>query len=303
MPTVAIDAREARVARPRGSGRYVRALVAAVRGLGAFELREDAGGGVGWPLRLARARPDLVHGAGGALPLLRTCPAVVSVHDVAETAAARRSARSAELVLCASTFVAAAAVERYGLDPARVRVVPHAPALPRGELPMPDGPPYLLAVGGLGPAASRARLSAAFGALRASELPEHRLVLVGAADAQLRAPGVEVAGWVDDARLDALMRGADVLVQPGLQQGFGLAVLEAMARGVPVAAADAGALPETCGDAAELFAPLDPDALAAAVLRARARRAALAAAGRERAALFSWEGTAQATALVYRELL
>ena len=119
----------------------------------------------------------------------------------------------------------------------------------------------------------------------------------------MRAPGVELTGWLDDAGLDALMRGADVLVHPSLYEGFGLVVLEAMARGVPVAAADATALPATCGDAAELFDPLDPDAIAAAVLRARARRDELAAAGRERAALFTWDATAEATALVYRELL
>ena len=128
-------------------------------------------------------------------------------------------------------------------------------------------------------------------------------MLAGAGARPLGGAGVEATGWLDDARLDALMRGADVLVHPSLYDGFGLVVLEAMARGVPVAAADAAALPATCGDAAELFDPLDPDAIAAAILRARERRDELAAAGRERAALFTWDATAEATALVYRELL
>jgi len=328
MPTVAIDAREARAARPRGPGRYARELIAALERLGVYEIREDVGGlgpevlweQVGWPRRLARHRPDLVHAPSGLLPLRRPCPGVVSVHDLAfeahptelaPRAAWRRrtfvprSVRSAELTLCGSAFVAADLAERYGADPDTVRVVPYAPALAPGDAPVPDGPPYLLAVGDLRPSKNLGRLVAAFTALRAGELPDHRLVLAGAgrAGSELRAAGVDAIGWLDDADLDALMRGADALVHPSLYEGFGLVVLEAMARGVPVAAADATALPATCGEAAELFDPLDPDAIAAAVLRALARRGELAAAGRERAALFTWDATAAATALVYRELL
>jgi glycosyltransferase involved in cell wall biosynthesis len=265
-----------------------------------------------------RTRPDLIHAPDGLLPARRSCPGVVSVHDLAfeahpddlgRRAAWRRrtftprSVRSAELTLCGSAFTAADVIERYRVDPGTLRVVPYAPALAFGDAPVPEGSPYLLAVGDLLPRKNLGRLVEAFGALRAGELPDHRLVLAGVGRPELRAAGVEVTGWVDDARLDALMRGADVLVHPSLYEGFGLVVLEAMARGVPVAAADATALPETCGDAAELFDPFDPDAIAAAVLRAQARRDELAAAGRERAALFTWDATAQATALVYRELL
>jgi glycosyltransferase involved in cell wall biosynthesis len=108
---------------------------------------------------------------------------------------------------------------------------------------------------------------------------------------------------VDEERLDALMRGADLLVHPSLHEGFGLVVLEAMARGTPVAAARAGALPETAGGAAELFDPRDPDDLAAAVRRALDRAPELAAAGRARATEFSWERTARETLAVYREVL
>ena len=272
---------------------------------------------VGWPRRLARHPPDLVHAPGGLLPLRRPCRGLVSVHDLAfevhddlaPRAAWRhrrfvpRSARSAELTLCGSAFTAADVAERYDVDPDRLRVVPYAPALARGDAPLPDHGPYLLAVGDQRPSRNLDRLVSAFAALRAGELPEHRLVLAGAGDSGLGGDGVETTGWLEDARLEALMRGADVLVHPSLYDGFGLVVLEAMARGVPVAAADAAALPSTCADAAELFEPLDPDAIAATVLRARARRDELAAAGRERAALFTWDATAEATALVYRELL
>ena len=324
MPTVAIDAREARAERPRGRGRYARELIAAQRRLGVYEVREEVGGmgpevlweQVAWPRRLARHPPDLVHAPSGLLPLRRPCPGLVSVHDLAfeahddlpPRAAWRhrtfvpRSVRSAELTLCGSAFTAADVAERYDVDPDRLRVVPYAPALEHGDAPLPDGAPYLLAVGDQRPSRNLERLVAAFAALRAGELPDHRLVLAGAGPAS-RGAGVEATGWLADAQLDALMRGAEVVVHPSLYDGGGLVVLEAMARGVPVAAAEAAALPATCADAAELFDPLDPDAIADAVLRARARRDELAAAGRERAALFTWDATAEATALVYRELL
>ncbi|TMK97198.1 MAG: glycosyltransferase family 4 protein, partial [Actinobacteria bacterium] len=114
---------------------------------------------------------------------------------------------------------------------------------------------------------------------------------------------VETVGYLDDERLDVLMRGADVLVHPSLYEGFGLVVLEAMARGVPVAAANATALPETGGDAAVYFDPLDARAIARAIQEALDARADLAARGRARAAQFSWRRTAAETAAIYRELL
>jgi glycosyltransferase involved in cell wall biosynthesis len=106
---------------------------------------------------------------------------------------------------------------------------------------------------------------------------------------------------VTDQQLDALMRGADLLVHPSLYEGFGLVVLEAMVRGTPVAAANSTALPEAGGDAAVYFDPLDVDAIAAAITEALGRRAELSAAGREHAKGFSWERAAQETADVYQE--
>jgi glycosyltransferase involved in cell wall biosynthesis len=118
---------------------------------------------------------------------------------------------------------------------------------------------------------------------------------------------VLAAGAVDGARslgpgddADALLRGADVFVHAEPDAGFGMLCLEAMARGVPVAALNSGALPGTCGAAAELF---EPGGEAAAIARARARRAELVARGREHAALFTWQATAEATALVYLGLI
>jgi alpha-1,3-rhamnosyl/mannosyltransferase len=135
---------------------------------------------------------------------------------------------------------------------------------------------------------------------------DHRLLLVGEDAGEgpaLRAPGVELLGYVGDARLDALLRGADALVHPSLYEGFGLVVLEAMARGTPVVAADATALPETAGGAAELCDPLDPADIARAIRAVLDNPGPYAELGRVRAAEFSWERTARETRALYEELL
>jgi alpha-1,3-rhamnosyl/mannosyltransferase len=176
-----------------------------------------------------------------------------------------------------------------------------------------DGSPYLLCVGDLRAKKNLGRVVAAWQALRASGAFEGRLVIagqgdvdaLGLADGALLPPGLVVTGFLSDADLDATMRGAACVVHASLCEGFGLVVVEAMARGVPVAVADATALPEVAGDACEKFDPLDVDAIAAAILRAvaPARAAELAVLGRARVATFSWDASAAATADVYRELL
>jgi glycosyltransferase involved in cell wall biosynthesis len=219
-----------------------------------------------------------------------------------------RAARSAQGVICVSEFTRRDVCERYGVDEARTHVIASAPALAPGALPPPPGP-YLLSVGDLRPKKNLRVIVRAWRALRARGLP-HRLVLagrdLGEGPALRELAGgepLELPGFVDDAHVDALLRGADLLVHAGLYEGFGLIVVEAMARGCPVALARAGALPETGGDAAEYFDPADPDSAAAAIASALRRRAELADAGRARAAGFSWARTAELTEQVYREVL
>src|SRR5205085_10843889 len=110
-------------------------------------------------------------------------------------------------------------------------------------------------------------------------------------------------GYLPDADAAALVRGAAVLAHPTLGEGFGFVPLEAMAAGTPVVAARTSSVPEVVGDAAILLDdPADPRAWADAVIELvgdHQRRAELAAAGKQRAAAFSWRRTAQAMLDIY----
>lgn len=327
MPRVVFDARDAVAAELRGWGRYARELLAALRRRDSIDLvaleRGWPGPELVWeqvalPGILRREHAAVVHAPNCFLPLRRPCPGVVTIHDLAwedhpddfaRTTAwkyrtiAPRAARSAERVICVSEFTRDDVVRRYGVDPAKVRVIREAPSLAIGDAAAPSGP-YLLAVGDLRRKKNFVRLIEAFTALRRDGLP-HRLVIAGhdaGEGERLRAPGVELRGYVPDRELDALMRGADLLVHPSLYEGFGLVIVEAMVRGTPVAAARATALPETGGDAALYFDPFDVRDMAETIRRALADDQ-LAARGRARAERLSWDDVAAQTAAVYAELL
>jgi glycosyltransferase involved in cell wall biosynthesis len=114
---------------------------------------------------------------------------------------------------------------------------------------------------------------------------------------------VRFTGWTSDADAEGLLAMSAGFVFPSFSEGFGLPVLEAMARGVPVACSDRSSLPEVAGDAALLFDPAEPGQIAAAIERllfepGLAER--LSAAGRARAATFTWRRTAELTLDAYR---
>jgi glycosyltransferase involved in cell wall biosynthesis len=324
-----LDARDANAPQLRGWGWYVKALTTALGERDDLELTTiDAGWTgpealfelAGLPLKARNA--DVLHVPNCFLPLRRPCPGVVTIHDLAfekypeDFARATalkyrewtpRAARSAERVIVPSQFTRNDVVERYGVDEDKIRVIPEGPVLPVGSRQPPTGP-YLLAVGDLREKKNFARLAMAFRQLHEAKRLPHRLIIAGLdageAPAIRAAAGdapLELPGYVPDDELDALIRGADLLVHPSLYEGFGLILVEAMARGVPLAVADATALPETAGNAALLFDPLDVNALAGAIERAVAERDALAAAGRARVAELSWAKTAAETVAVYRE--
>jgi alpha-1,3-rhamnosyl/mannosyltransferase len=113
-------------------------------------------------------------------------------------------------------------------------------------------------------------------------------------------------GNVDDTSLDALYRAAVALALPSRYEGFGLPVIEAMARGCPVVTTSAACLPEVAGGAADLVDVGDVNALAGALERLLVDdgwNAEQAAAGRERAQQFSWQASAAAHAAAYAAAL
>jgi glycosyltransferase involved in cell wall biosynthesis len=334
---IAFDARKAGAQMPHGSGIYVRCLLDALRRSpqSAHELWAIEEGGAGpemfWeqvtlPRLLRRRGAALVHAPDSFLPLRRSCPAVLTVHDLAFEAMPEdmpgrtgwkyrtlvpRCARSAQAVICPSRFTADDVVARCRVLPERIRVIAEAPALATADEPAPAGP-YLLSAGDLRPKKNLPILIEAYRELRRDGL-EHRLILTGsdqgigpALREMAGGEPVELTGFVPDARLDALIRGADAVVVPSLYEGFGLIVLEAMARGRPVVLARAGALPEVGGDAAAYFDGGDAGALAAAIRRVvddPAEQRRLGEAGQARVAEFTWEKAAAATVAVYEEVL
>jgi glycosyltransferase involved in cell wall biosynthesis len=250
------------------------------------------------------------------VPLPRAgAPTVVTLHDVQHRdlpeffGPARRSfrrvaydraARSADAVIVTSEFVRGRAVEILGLDSGRVHVVPHAidheVFRPGGD----EREPFLLYPARPWPHKNHVRLFQAFAALRADR-PRLRLVLTGGGLERLDPlpPGVERWGIVSQERLASLYRRAACVVFPSLYEGFGLPPLEAMACGCPVAASNAAAVPEVCGDAVVFFDPRDPEAIAAAVLEADSRADELRELGLARAARFTWRETASRHEDVY----
>jgi glycosyltransferase involved in cell wall biosynthesis len=117
---------------------------------------------------------------------------------------------------------------------------------------------------------------------------------------------VRFEGWVEEEEMEGLWHIADCFVYPSLYEGFGLPVLEAMTRGVPVACACTSSLPEVAGDAALLFDPRSEPAIARAVERLLgdgALAASLRERGYERVREFSWERTARLTLDSYARAL
>ncbi len=120
------------------------------------------------------------------------------------------------------------------------------------------------------------------------------------------ADRVRLPDWLSDGSLAGLYALSSAFVLPSLVEGFGLPVLEAMLRGVPVACSNTSSLPEVAGDAALLFDPENQEEVTAAIrqlLEDRALAERLIVRGRERAAQFTWERTGAASLAGYRRAL
>jgi glycosyltransferase involved in cell wall biosynthesis len=281
---------------------------------------------------------DVVHATNhAAIPPAAPGQALVAtVHDLAfdvfpdafptswrwlYRAGVRAAARRADVVVTPSRSTANDVERRHGIDPARVCVTPLAASLrttttdPAATLAAYGiDPPFILCPATLEPRKNQVRLIRAYRQV-APDVP-HALVLSGPdgwgtddVDAELARGGsgrVIRTGLVTEGQMDAMLRAADLVAYPSLYEGFGLPVVEAMARGVPVLTSTAPAVAETAGEAALLVDPEDVAAIAeglALVLTDRSLRDDLVAKGRARAAGFSWEATARATLDAYRDAM
>jgi glycosyltransferase involved in cell wall biosynthesis len=269
---------------------------------------------------------DLFHGLNQRLGPARRRRAVSTFHDLFVlsgdystpefrerfTAQARAAADRSDLIITVSAFTARQVEQLLHVDPARLRVIHHGvrPALHLAPIPR---QPIILSVGAIQRRKNTLRLVEAFEQLD----PGWKLVLAGSSgfDSHValeriqrspRKQNIQVLGYVPDSQLEELYRRAAIFAFPSLDEGFGMPVLDAMARGVPVLTSSVSAMPEVAGDAALLIDPMDAGSIAEGLRRLTsdtALRERLTRAGLARIQEFSWEKSVEATWKVYEELL
>lgn len=291
------------------------------------------------PLSLARGL-DVLHSPANTGPAITpSVPSVITLHDLIWLHRAaewepsrlvqrrmlmqvRHCVRHAERIFTDSAVAADDIADTLGVARKRIDITPLGVRLPeptefalgsiRERLGLGNAR-VLLCVAQKRPYKNQASLVRALG-----ELDEDvKLVLPGAAteyEAELRALAeqlgvidrVRFPDWLSQAELDALYALSDVFVLPSLIEGFGLPVLEAMARGLPVACSDIPALREVAGQAALMFDPAAQEQVTRALRRLLADHPLaqrLVAEGKRRVGQFSWRRTAEASLAGYRRAI
>ena len=229
------------------------------------------------------------------------------------TAQAREAAARSDLIIAVSKFTAGQVEQLLGVEPARIRVIPHGVHMPAARRVEPVRENLVLTVGAIQKRKNIGRLVRAF-----ERMPEGwRLAIAGSAEGfaaaeELRAveesprrPDIDVLGYATPGALEELYRRARIFAFPSLDEGFGMPVLEAMAHGLPVVASMRSGVAETAGDAAVLVDPEGIEELAEALKRlAEDEQLAheLTLRGRDRALQFPWKAAVERTWAAYREL-
>lgn len=290
------------------------------------------------PRLAGRAGVDLVHSLGSTGPATGRFKRVVTIHDLIykrfpEAHFGLRAlgmqmlvplaARRSERVIADSRATRDDIVELLKIPGDRVDVVPLAARPPRST---PEPEDELRARLGLGdrrlvvstsakrPHKNLSRLLQAHAKLQAPRpllvLPgyptEHESELRELAEQLRIADDVLFLGWMEDPALEGLLAAAACVAFPSLYEGFGLPVLEAMMRGIPVVCSSRSSLAEVAGDAALLVDPEDPAAIAAAVERVLTEpdlAADLVRRGHVQAAHFTWDATARGCLATYERAL
>lgn len=296
------------------------------------------------PLTLRHTRAELFHAPHYVVSPLVRLPYVVTIHDCIHLrfpqylpnrrahlyarVMMRTSARRARRILTVSQASRDDIVRFLRVPADKVEVIPNALDASLTGAAKPEEVArvreryqlegrVILYAGNIKPHKNVERLIEAFSRLRQRGREDVRLVIIG--DELSKYPGlrrlvhrhqlhkyVRFLGFVPDATLKALYQLAALFVFPSLYEGFGLPPLEAMALGTPVVVSNVSSLPEVVGDAALLFDPADPDAIADAMDRAlsdEALRADMIKRGFARVAAFSWADSAARTREVYRQVL
>lgn len=278
------------------------------------------------PRALKQYDLDLFHAPAGQPPLRSTVPLVTTIHDLSpvthpewfshQYATLYRlltplAVRFSAHLLAVSVFTKQEIERTYPNARGKTTAV-HNGVTP----PATDGTPvervsnehFLLFVGAANQRKNLSTVLRAFRQYRSQATDPASLVLVGpdrgifSENSFKRTAGIEPLGYVPDEQLDWLYRHAAAFVFPSLYEGFGLPILEAMSVGTPVITSNQGALAEVAGEAASLVDPSRTTDLRDAIERIltdQSYRAQLATAGRERAASFSWQRTAEQTLEVY----
>lgn len=271
---------------------------------------------------------DLFHGLNQRVDNVRCRRIVSTFHDLFVltgdyssqefrmrfTAQARRAAERSHLIITVSEFTAQQVIEILGVERYRVRVVHHGVNLPDSE-PTDDASreDIILHVGAIQHRKNILRLIEAF----EQTPPGWRLVLVGShgfgaaeilarIEQSPRRSTIELPGYVTANQLEELYAKARVFAFPSLDEGFGMPILDAMARGVPVLTSNRSGTREVAGSAALLIDPTNTESVTSGLLRIvqnAALRSQLRQAGLKHVTNFSWESAVARTWRVYKELL